>query len=158
MSKYLTVRCYEPREKWFSVSLSFGYSYRSMIWVRVVKYRSVLELNVAGARSVELLAMLDLWIYRISLTSHIWNKPEITANRFVCTPLFKSNRNLFCNVKWWYLSSMYRFEIFHVALWGLLHLLWKISFMSVCFSGTPVWTFKFSRVWKTLCQNTATRT
>ena len=47
------------------------------------------------------------------------------------TPLFKSNRNLFCNVKWWYLFSMYRFEIFYVALWVLLHLLWKISWVYV---------------------------
>ena len=43
------------------------------------------------------------------------------------TPLFKSNRNLFSSVKRWYLFSMYRFEIFHVAWWGLLHSLWKIS-------------------------------
>ena len=43
------------------------------------------------------------------------------------TPLFKSNRNYFCNVNWWYLFSMYRFEIFRVAWWGLLQLLWKIS-------------------------------
>ena len=33
----------------------------------------------------------------------------------VCTPLFKSNRNFFCNVKTWFLFSMYRFEICRVA-------------------------------------------
>ena len=47
------------------------------------------------------------------------------------TPLFKSNRNLFSSVKWWYLFSMYRFEIFHVAWWGLVHSLWKISWVYV---------------------------
>ena len=47
------------------------------------------------------------------------------------TPLFKSNRNFFCNVKCWYLFSMYRFEIFRVAWWGLLQLLWKISWVYV---------------------------
>ena len=30
--------------------------------------------------------------------------------------------------------------------------------MSVCYSVTPVWTFKVSKVWKTRCQNAATRT
>ena len=44
-------------------------------------------------------------------------------------PLFKSNRNLFFMVKWWYSFSMYRFEIFPVAWWGLLHSLWKISWV-----------------------------
>ena len=48
-----------------------------------------------------------------------------------CTPLFKSNRNLFSSVKWWYSFSMYRSEIFHVAWWGLLHSLWKISWVYV---------------------------
>ena len=47
------------------------------------------------------------------------------------TPLFKSNQNLFCNVKWWYLFSKYRFEIFHVAWRGLLHLLRKISWVYI---------------------------
>ena len=50
---------------------------------------------------------------------------------WACTPLFKCNWNLFCNVKWWYLFSRYRFEIFRVAWWGLLHLLWKISWVYV---------------------------
>ena len=45
-----------------------------------------------------------------------------------CTPLFKSNRNLFSSVKRWYIFSMYRFEIFPVA-WGLLHSLRKISWV-----------------------------
>ena len=49
------------------------------------------------------------------------------SHGWVCTPLLKSNRNLCCNVKWWYEFSMHRFEIFHVTWWGLLHLLWKIS-------------------------------
>ena len=49
----------------------------------------------------------------------------------VCTPLFKSNRNFFCNVKWSYFFSMYRSEIFCVAWWGLLHLLWKILWVYV---------------------------
>ena len=48
-----------------------------------------------------------------------------------CTPLFKSNRNLFSSVKWWYLFSMYRFEFFYVAWWGLLHSLWKIPWAYV---------------------------
>ena len=48
-----------------------------------------------------------------------------------CTPLFKSNRNLFSSVKWWYSFSMYRFDNFHVAWWGLLHSLWKISWVDV---------------------------
>ena len=48
-----------------------------------------------------------------------------------CTPLFKSNRNLFCNVKWWYLFSKYQFENFPVRWRGLLHLLWKISWVYV---------------------------
>ena len=48
-----------------------------------------------------------------------------------CTPLFKSNRNCFCNVKWWYLFSMYRFEIFCVAWWGLLRVLWKRLWVDV---------------------------
>ena len=30
--------------------------------------------------------------------------------------------------------------------------------MCVCYSSTPVWTFKFSKVWKTHCPNSATRT
>ena len=47
------------------------------------------------------------------------------------TPLLKSNRNLFCNVNRWYLFSMSRFEIFHVAWWGLLHLFRKISWVYV---------------------------
>ena len=47
------------------------------------------------------------------------------------TPLFKSNRNLFSSVKWWYSFSMYRFEIFHVTWWGLLHSSWKISWVYV---------------------------
>ena len=51
------------------------------------------------------------------------------SSSFRCTPVFKSNRNLFCNVKWWYLFSMYRFGIFLVAWWGLLNLLWKISWV-----------------------------
>ena len=49
----------------------------------------------------------------------------------ITTPLFKSNRNFFCNVKRWFLFSMYRFEICRVAWWGLLHLLWKISWVYV---------------------------
>ena len=47
------------------------------------------------------------------------------------TPLFKSNRNLLSGVKLWYLCSMYRFEIFHAGRWGLLHSLWKISWVYV---------------------------
>ena len=47
------------------------------------------------------------------------------------TLLFKSNRNLFSSAKWWHLFSMYRFEIFHVAWWGILHSLWKISWVYV---------------------------
>ena len=39
--------------------------------------------------------------------------------------------DFFCNVKRWYSFSMYRFEIFRVAWWGLLHLLWKISWVYV---------------------------
>ena len=45
------------------------------------------------------------------------------------TPLLKNNRNLYSSVQWRYLFSMYRFEIFHVEWWGLLHSLWKISWM-----------------------------
>ena len=48
-----------------------------------------------------------------------------------CTPLFKSNRNFFCNVKRCYLFSMYRFEILRAVWWGLVHLLWKISWVYV---------------------------
>ena len=48
-----------------------------------------------------------------------------------CTPVFKSNRNLHSSVKWWYLFSMYSFEIFHVASWGLLHSLWKLSWVYI---------------------------
>ena len=47
------------------------------------------------------------------------------------TPLFKSNRNIFFSVKRWYLFSMYRFEIFHIAWWSLLLSLWKISWVYV---------------------------
>ena len=54
-----------------------------------------------------------------------------TINPPSSTPLFKSNRNIFCNVNWWYLFSMYRFDIFCVAYWGLLHLLLKISWVYV---------------------------
>ena len=43
--------------------------------------------------------------------------------------MFKSNQNLVSSVKWWYLFSMYRFEILHVAWWGLLDSLWKISWV-----------------------------
>ena len=53
------------------------------------------------------------------------------GNEWVITPLFKSNRNLLSGVKLWYLFSMYRFEIFHAARWGLLHSLWKISWVYV---------------------------
>ena len=60
-----------------------------------------------------------------------WTQYEKKKDLTLCTPLFKSNRNFCFNVKRWYLFSMYRFEIYFVAWWGLLHLLWKISWVYV---------------------------
>ena len=37
----------------------------------------------------------------------------------------------FCNVKWWYVFSLYSFEIFLVAWRDLLHLSWKTSWVYV---------------------------
>ena len=78
------------------------------------------------------------------------------AKLMCCTPLFQSNRNLFCNVKRWYLLSMYRFENVLVTLWGLLLLLWKISWVCLiaarlCEHSSLV---RFEK--RTLCQNAAT--
>ena len=47
----------------------------------------------------------------------------------VCSSLFKSNRNLFCNVKWWYLFSMYRFKKNSCSMMRCVAFLWKISWV-----------------------------
>ena len=78
-----------------------------------------------------LATMLILHYHEYSLQTAAPNAGLILMMTFSCTPLFKSNRNLFSSVKWWYLFSMYRFGIFHVAWWGLLHWLWKISWVYV---------------------------
>ena len=46
-------------------------------------------------------------------------------------PCSKVIRISFCNVNWWYLFSMYRFETFRVAWWGVMHFLEKISWMYI---------------------------
>ena len=57
-------------------------------------------------------------------------KGATAATTWLCTPLFKSNR-IFLRCQMMVLFSMYRFEIFRVVWWGLLHLLWKISWVYV---------------------------
>ena len=54
-----------------------------------------------------------------------------TQDESIGTPLFKSNRNIFCNVKKWYLSSKYRFVILRVVLWRVLVWAGKISWYFV---------------------------
>ena len=81
------------------------------------------------------------WRFRSCVTATLngqgmWARPDL-CNR-ITTSLFRFvylyiwgsallKSHLFSSVKWWYLFSKYRFEIFDVAWQGLLHLLWKIS-------------------------------
>ena len=70
--------------------------------------------------------------------TYVWEKVSmheklemVMENDHCGAPLFKSNRNLFWNVKWWYLFSKYRFTFFHVAWRGRLHILRKISWVYI---------------------------
>ena len=49
------------------------------------------------------------------------------------TPLFKSNRNLFCNVKMWCFISIYRFAILRFVLWGVWYV--QVKFQNISFPG-----------------------
>ena len=67
--------------------------------------------------------------------------------------MFKSNRNLFSSLNWWYLFPMHRFEFCMMRSFAFI----MENIMSACYSDTPVWTPKLNNVWKTRYLNVAAR-
>ena len=62
----------------------------------------------------------------------------------------------FCGGKIWCLFLRYRLEIFVCGMRGSFAFTME-NILSVWYTATPGWTSIFGKVWKTRCQNAATR-
>ena len=82
-----------------------------------------------------------------------YNKSDVKSRN---TLLFKSNGNFF--LRWQNMVFIFKVQTWNFVCGIRRSLVFTMeNILSVWYTATPGWTSKFGKVWKTRCQNAATR-
>ena len=104
-----------------------------------------------------------IWLLCSIFSFHFSSNPTISPYRGTtkwwvhldtCTLLFKSNGILF--LRWQNMVFSFKVQTFVCGMRRSFAFTME-NILSVWYTATPGWTSKFGKVWKTRCQNAATR-